>query len=110
VDSKNVTSRLQRQFNRRATQYQAANSKVRSDSEHEEICMYLVNSFQNAIRWLTLREGRMQMNGMALCLLLRIIEKALVQILSILREVSDRPQAPSWAAIRLRTQMLRSPC
>ena len=45
--------------------------------------MYLVNGLQNAIRQLPLREGRMQMNGMVLCLLLRIVEKASVQILSI---------------------------
>jgi hypothetical protein len=72
VNSKNVTSRSPRQFNRRATQYQAANPEVRRDSENEKVCMYLLNTFQNATRRPTLREGRLQMNGMALCLLLRI--------------------------------------
>jgi hypothetical protein len=83
VNSKNITSRSPRQFNRRATQYQAANPEVRRDSENEKVCMYLLNTFQNATRRPTFREGRMQMNGMALCLLLRIIEKVSVQILSI---------------------------
>jgi hypothetical protein len=48
---------------------------VRSDPEDKEVCLNLVNGFQNAIDRFTFRKGRMQMNGMALCLLLRIIKK-----------------------------------
>jgi hypothetical protein len=45
--------------------------------------VYLVNSFQDAIRRSTLCEGRVQMNRTALCLLLGIIEKPPAEILSI---------------------------
>jgi hypothetical protein len=45
--------------------------------------VYLVNGFQNAVDRFTFRKGRMQMNEMALCLLLRIIKKPSAQILLI---------------------------
>jgi hypothetical protein len=83
VDSKDVTLCLPRQLNRRATEDHASEPEVGSDSENEEVCTYLVNSFQDAIGRFTLCEGRVQMNRMALCLLLRIIEEPSAQMLLI---------------------------
>jgi len=75
VDSENITSCLPDQLDRRASDDHASKPEVRSDPEDKEVCLYLVNGFQNAIDRFTFRKGRMQMNGMALCLLLRIIKK-----------------------------------
>jgi hypothetical protein len=63
VDSENVTSCLPRQLNRRATQDHASKREVVIDSENKEVCVYLVDGLQNAIRRLSLCEGRVQMNG-----------------------------------------------
>jgi hypothetical protein len=84
VDAENVTSCLPCQLNRRATEKHASKREVMSDSENKEVCVYLVDRFQNAIRRFTLSEDRVQMNRMALRLFLRVIEKPSAQILSVL--------------------------
>jgi hypothetical protein len=72
------------QLNRRAPENHAAKCEVVIDSENKEVCVYPVNSFQNAIRPFTLYESRVQMNRLALRLFLRIIEKPSAQISLIL--------------------------
>ena len=80
VDSENITSCVPGQLARRASEDHASKLGVWSDPENKEVCLYLASGFQNAIHWFTFREGRMQMNGMTLCLLLSIIEKPSAQI------------------------------
>jgi hypothetical protein len=48
MDSENITARLPCQLNRRATKNHPSKRKVVIDSENEEVCVYLVYSFQDA--------------------------------------------------------------
>jgi hypothetical protein len=80
VDSENVTSCLPCQLNGRVNEDRTSNREVVTDSENKQVCVYLVDRFQNAIGRFTLCQGRVQMNRMALRLFLRIIEKPPAQI------------------------------
>jgi hypothetical protein len=48
VDAENITSCLPGQLDRRASEDHGFKPEVRSDPENKEVCLYLVNGFQNA--------------------------------------------------------------
>jgi hypothetical protein len=75
MDFENIAACSPPQLNRRATEDYASRTEMGIASENKDVCGYLLYSFQHAICRFPFGKGQRQMNNMASCLFLYIIEK-----------------------------------